>query len=100
MYKTKCAYCKKKQDVGDYSNTKICTICEQIFCFDCNHIALCWCQSVECICKSCILKSKDLDYECKKCGKNVATDMSDMDYPTVVGDSDNIRCMECLYKMT
>ncbi len=61
----------------------------------CKCLAICWCQSVDCICRDCIQRVK-FKIKCDKCKIDLADDLSKESFPTICEDSgDDVLCLKC-----
>jgi hypothetical protein len=81
---------------NDYIHTR-CSICEKTISLECNCCAVCSCQSVDCYCKDCVIKSK-INIKCSKCKKNIINDLCCDEYPLIVEDAGTeIKCSKCMY---
>lgn len=84
MAEYKCSLC------DDEENFKICETCNISYCFKHNMIALCWCQSMDCYCRKCIMSR---DVICEECNTNFNNEL--VDSTKVVVEDCECLCKNC-----
>lgn len=80
-----------------FTNFFICEVCNKRILSDrsCSCLAICWCQSEECICTSCIDDS-EYSVKCEKCKKRINSELELSQFPIVIdGDGNELLCEKC-----
>lgn len=92
-YESICEKCEHFSDRVSY----FCNICNSELTIECNCVAIVWCQSLDCICKECVIKYEDII--CEKCGKKINNYLSKRNSKILIEDSGDILCYDdCLPK--
>ncbi|ARF08097.1 hypothetical protein Catovirus_1_147 [Catovirus CTV1] len=92
-FNNKCLKClkqyQKKSKFISSSDLKQCDNCNTYVNINCKNMAVCYSQSMECVCVNCFNESQ---LECDKCGKKC--DITNINLPIVL-DCQSVLCIEC-----